>query len=87
MANIKPLGTRVAVKPQTQEETTASGIVLPDTASKERPKQGEVVAAGKDQQEVKVGDIVIFKEYAPTKIKINQEELYILDGDDILATI
>ena len=84
---IKPLGARVVVKPESPEEKTLSGIVLPDTASKEKPQKGKVVAIGAKQKDVKVGDTVIFKKYAPTEIEINDEDLYILDEEDILATI
>ena len=94
--NIKPIGARVVVAPEKAEEKTASGIVLPDTASKEKPQRGKVVAVGtgkttKDGKTiplpVKVGDIIIFKKYAPTEIEIDKEELFILDEDDILATV
>ena len=87
MTKIKPLKDRVVVKPQEAEEKTASGIVLPSNASKEQPQQGEVVAIGDEQKDVKIGDNVLFKSYAPTKIKISNEEIYILEGDDILAII
>lgn len=85
--NIKPLGARVLVRPETAEEKTSSGIVLPDTASKEKPQRGTVLAVGAEQKDVKKGDTVIFKKYAPTEIKIDNEELYILDEEDVLAVI
>lgn len=93
---IKPLGARAVVRPESKEETTSFGIVLPDTASKEKPQRGTIIAVGEGRKTddgknipmpVKVGDIVIFKKYAPTEIKIDNEELYILDEDDILATV
>lgn len=94
--NIKPLGDRVVVKALAQEEKTKSGIVLPDTA-KEKPQQGEVVAVGPGKMlengqrvplEVKVGDKVIYSKYAGTEIKIDGEEVLILDGSrDIYAII
>jgi len=94
--NIKPLGDRVVVKALAQEEKTKSGIVLPDTA-KEKPQQGEVVAVGRGMMlengqrvplEVKVGDKVIYSKYAGTEIKIDGEEVLILDGSrDIYAII
>jgi chaperonin GroES len=93
--NIKPLGDRVVVKPLAQEEKTKSGIVLPDTA-KEKPQQGEVLAVGsgrtlengqKVAPEVKVGDKVIFSKYAGTEIKIDGQEVIILNERDIHAII
>ena len=87
MNNIKPLKDRVVVKPKQAEEKTASGIVLPSSANNEQPQQGEVVAVGEKQKSVKVGDNVLFKSYSPAKIKISNQEIYILEGDDILAVI
>jgi chaperonin GroES len=93
--NLKPLGDRVVIRPLTQEQTTRSGIVLPDTA-KEKPQQGEVIAAGdgrvKDDGErvamdVKVGDKVLFAKYAGTEFKLDNEELLILSEKDILAIV
>lgn len=93
--NIKPLGDRVVVKPLAQEEKTKSGIVLPDTA-KEKPQQGEVLAVGSGRTlenglkvalEVKVGDKVIFSKYAGTEIKIDGQEVIILNERDIHAII
>lgn len=94
--NIKPLGDRVVVKALAQEEKTKSGIVLPDTA-KEKPQQGEVIAVGPGKilengqrvaLEVKVGDKVIYSKYAGTEIKIDGQEVLILDGGrDIYAII
>lgn len=94
--SIKPLGARVVVQPISAEEKSSSGIIIPDTASKEKPQKGKVIAVGDGRKtdegkiipmHVKVGDTVIFKKYAPTEIEIEKEELYILDEEDILATI
>lgn len=91
--NIKPLGDRVVVKPLAQEEKTKSGIVLPDTA-KEKPQQGEVLAVGtgkvlengqKVALEVSVGDKIIYSKYAGTEIKIDGQEVLILNERDIHA--
>src|SRR5690554_355478 len=79
---IKPLGDRVVVEPIQQEETTASGIVLPDTA-KEKPQEGKVVAVGSGRiengdrvaLEVKEGDRIIFSKYAGTEVKYDDKEL------------
>ena len=92
---LTPLGDRVVVRPLDNEQTTKSGIVLPDTA-KEKPQQGEVLAAGagrvKDDGErvpmdVKVGDKVLFAKYAGTEFKLDGEELLILSEKDILAVV
>ena len=66
---IKPLGERVLIKQTEQEEVTKSGIVLPGTASKEKPIIGEVLAVGSKIEEVKVGDKVIFEKYSGTEVK------------------
>lgn len=93
--NIKPLGDRVALKAIAQEQTTKSGIVLPDTA-KEKPQEGEIVAVGSGRSlengqraamEVKVGDKVIFSKYAGTEIKVDGEPVVILNERDILAIL
>lgn len=94
--NIKPLGSRVVIKPLEKEERTKSGILLPDTA-KEKPQQGKVMAVGtgrlletgtKVALEVKEGDTVIFSKYAGTEVKVDGEEYMILDGErDILAIV
>mgnify|MGYP000901023159 CR=1 FL=1 len=91
---IKPLGDRVVVEAIAKEETTASGIVLPDTA-KEKPQEGKVTAVGsgalKDGQriplEVKVGDRVLFSKYAGTEVKYDGKELLIMRESDILAVL
>ncbi len=92
---IKPLGDRVVVRVIEEEEVTASGIVLPDTA-KEKPQQGEVVAVGTGKMldsgekvalEVTEGDTIIFSKYAGTEVKIKGEELLILSERDILARV
>ena len=92
---LRPMGDRVVVRPAQQEQTTRSGIVLPDT-SKEKPQRGEVIAAGtgriaddgkRIEMEVKVGDTVLFAKYAGTEFKLEEEELLILSEKDILAVI
>jgi len=90
MANLSPLQDNVIVKPLESESTTASGIVIPDTVSKEKPRRGEVLAIGpgkdgKALESVKVGDTVVFTQYAPTEIKVDGQELYILGFDSLLA--
>jgi chaperonin GroES len=92
---LKPLGDRVVVKPQGREETTKSGIVLPDTA-KEKPQRGTIIAAGEGRRDddgdripldVKVGDVVLFAKYAGTEFKLEDQDLLILSEKDILAVI
>jgi chaperonin GroES len=93
--NLKPLADRVVVKVLEADETTASGIVIPDKA-KEKPQEGKVMAVGtgkvldngnKVEMEVKVGDKVIFSRYAGTEVKVEGEEYLILRQDDILALV
>ena len=87
---IKPLGNRVVIKRVEAEEKTASGIVLPGQA-KEKPQMAEVVAVGpgteEEKMEVKVGDTVIFSQYAGTEIKYQGEEYTILTQRDVLAIV
>jgi chaperonin GroES len=92
---IRPLHDRVLIKRVEEERKTASGIVLPDSAT-EKPNRGEVVAAGpgksNDKGEVRpmgvqVGDTVLFSQYAGTKVKVDDEELLMMGEDDILAVI
>ena len=87
---IKPLGDRVVIKKLEAEEKTASGIVLPGQA-KERPQVAEVVAVGPGTEAVemivKIGDNVIFSQYAGTEVKYDGEEYTILSQKDILATV
>ena len=92
--NLRPLEDRIVVRPSEAEETTVSGIVIPDTA-KEKPQQGEVLAAGPGRRseqsgevipvDVKVGDIVIYSKYGGTEITVDGEDLLILNGRDVLA--
>jgi chaperonin GroES len=93
--NLKPLGDRLIVEPTQQEETTASGIVLPETA-KEKPMQGKVLSIGpgarKDdgsriQMDVAQGDTVLYAKYAGTEVKIDNQKYLILKETDILAII
>lgn len=92
---LKPLGDRVVIRVLEQEEKTASGIFLPDTA-KEKPSQGEVVAVGPGKLQddgkrvaldVKVGDKIIFSQYAGTEVKFEGTKYLIVSERDILAII
>ena len=83
---LKPIGKRVVIKKLEAEEKTASGIVLP-TQAKEKPQLAEIVSIGKEVDEVKVGDKVVFKKYVGTEIKVGNEELTICEMEDILAIV
>ena len=83
---IKPLGERIVVKPlKEEEEKTEGGIYLPETASKEKPQKGKVIAVGPDFKGVKKGDTVIFAKYGGTEIKVDNEDYLVLGVDDVLA--
>ncbi|MCS6959883.1 MAG: co-chaperone GroES [Pseudanabaenaceae cyanobacterium SKYGB_i_bin29] len=95
VASVKPLGDRVLVKVLEQEQKTAGGIILPDTA-KEKPQIGEVVAVGngrvnddgkRQPVDVKVGDRVFYSKYAGTDLKIGNDDYVLLSEKDILATL
>src|ERR671932_654190 len=92
---LRPLGDKVVVRPTQREETTRSGIVLPDTA-KEKPQEGKVVAVGTGRVldngervalEVSVGDRIIFSKYAGTEVKYQGTEYLIVRENDILAVV
>ncbi|GAB4473158.1 MAG: co-chaperone GroES [Anaerolineales bacterium] len=93
--SLKPLGNRVVVEPIEQEEVTAGGIVLPETA-KEKPQKGKVLSVGPGERDdegkripldVKEGDTVLFAKYAGTEIKIDNKKLLILRESDLLAIV
>ena len=93
--NLKPLGSRVVVEPLEQEDVTAGGIVLPETA-KEKPQKGKVLSIGpgdrdesgkRIQMDVNVGDTVLFAKYAGTEIKVDGSKLLILRESDLLAIV
>jgi len=94
--NLQPLEDRIVVKPNEAEETTVSGLVIPDTA-KEKPQQGEVLAAGPGRRsdqtgdiippDVAVGDTVVYSKYGGTEITTDGEDLLILTSRDVLAIV
>ncbi len=95
MANIRPVGDRVVVKPAAREEVTKSGIVIPDTA-KEKPQEGTVIAVGNGRLldngdrapiDLREGDRVLFAKYGGTEFKLDGEEYLVLKENDILAII
>jgi chaperonin GroES len=93
---LKPLGDRLIVRAVDEEETTASGIVLPDTA-KEKPQKGEVLAVGEgawdedgDKRiplDVAEGDVVLYSKYGGTEVKVDGEDLLVLRESDVLAKV
>ncbi|MCL4446140.1 MAG: co-chaperone GroES [Actinobacteria bacterium] len=93
---LHPLDDRIVVRPGESEETTASGLVIPDTA-KEKPQQGEVLAVGPGRRaentgdviplDVAVGDTVVYSKYGGTEITVDGEDLLILSGRDVLAKL
>ena len=93
--SVKPLGNRVIIEPIEQDEVTASGIVLPDSA-KEKPQQGVILAAGPGERDdkgariamdVKTGDKVLFAKYAGTELKLDGKKLLILRESDLLGIL
>lgn len=93
--NLKPLGNRLVVEPIEQEEVTAFGIILPETA-KEKPQKGVVLATGagrrlengqRQPMEVKVGDKVLYAKYGGTELKLGDRQLIVLSEEDVLAIL
>jgi chaperonin GroES len=94
--NLKPLDDRIVVRPSEGEQTTISGIVIPDTA-KEKPQQGEVLAVGPGRRSevsgelipmnVAAGDIVVYSKYGGTEITVEGEDVLILTSRDVLAVV
>ena len=94
--NLQPLDDRIVVRPAAPEQTTASGLVIPDSAT-EKPQQGEVLAAGPGKRsdqtgeliamDVSVGDTVVYSKYGGTEISSAGEDLLILNARDVLAIV
>lgn len=88
--NIKPLADRVLVQPEAAEETTASGIIIPDTA-KEKPQRGTVIAVGSGKKDepmtVKAGDTVLYGKYSGTEITVDDVDYLIMRESDIFAIV
>ena len=86
--NFKPLGDRVLVKVQEPETKTASGIIIPDNATKEKPTQAEVIAIGADVEHVKVGDTVMYGQYARTAtVTLDMIEYLVMEVSEILGIL
>lgn len=93
---LKPVGDHIIVKAVSKEETSAAGIIIPDTIDKERSERGEVIAVGpgkeletgkRSSMDVAVGNKVLFKKYAPDEVKIDKEEFLIIRMEDVMAII
>lgn len=93
---IKPLSDYILIEPLKEEEKTKSGIIIPQTADKEQPQEGKVIAVGpgkllksgeRAKMEVKVGDKVLFRKYGPDEIKVDDKEYLIAKQEDILAIL
>ena len=83
----KPLGARVLLRPVEREEATASGIVLPATAKRDK-QNSEVVAVGaREDVSVRVGDMVVYRKYSGTKIEVDGDDQLVVDADDILGVV
>jgi len=83
----QPLGKRVLVEREEEVSKTASGIIIPDNASKEKPSSGKVVALGKECEDVKVGDKVVFAKYAGSEVTLDDKKYLILNLEDVLGVI
>lgn len=95
MAKVVPTGDNVVVEPVV-EEVSSSGIIIPETASKEKPMEGKVIAVGPGkltddgkrlEMEIKEGDMVLFSKYGPTEVKVEGKEVLILSASDIYAKL
>lgn len=94
--HLKPISDHIVVKPVSAEEKSASGIIIPDTVSKERPERGEVISVGpgrelengqRSKMDVQPGQVVLFKKYAPDEVKISGEEFLIIRMEDVMAIV
>lgn len=93
---LKPLSNHIFLEPVEEERSTESGIIIPDTADKEKPIKGKIIAVGEGKlndegkrmpMSVKVGDTVLFKKYGPDEIEVEGKKYLVGDEDDILAVI
>ena len=93
---LRPLADRLIVEALTTDEVTKAGIILPDTVDREKPEKGKVVAVGNGKlldngsrasMDVKIGDTVVFKKYAPDEVKIDGKDYLVLSESDIMAVI
>ncbi len=93
---LKPVSDHIIVKAISKEETSASGIIIPDTIDKERSERGEVIAVGpgreletgkRSSMDVVVGNKILFKKYAPDEVKVDKQEFLIIRMEDVMAII
>lgn len=93
---LRPLEDRLVVEAMNEMETTVSGIIIPETVSKEKPQKGKVIAVGNGKMDesgkripmdIKVGDVVLFTKYGPTEVKVNGQTLLILSQSDVLGVL
>lgn len=92
---IQPVNDYILINPEKAEEKTASGIFIPDTASKEKPQKAKVVAVGPGKfddekrvvMSVKVGDTILYSKYGPTEVKLDGEEYFFIQDSDVIAVI
>ncbi|MEK9132604.1 MAG: co-chaperone GroES [Patescibacteria group bacterium] len=96
LKKLRPMDDRILVEPVEAESATSFGLVLPDTASKEKPQKGKVVAVGPGKltedgkrvaMTVKAGDTILYTKYGPTEVKVEGKEIYFLQESDVLAII
>lgn len=94
--NLQPLNDHIFIEPMDEEKTTKSGIVLPDTAEKQKPIRGKIVAVGPGKlnekgervpMSVKIGDVVLFKKYGPDELEVDEKKYLVGEESDILAII
>ncbi len=95
-SKLRPLEDRIVVEPMSEMETSVSGIIIPDSVSKGKPKKGKVVAVGEGKydtngkripMDIKVGDVVLLEDWGATEVKIDGKELYVIDAGRILAIL
>lgn len=93
---LRPMDDRILVEPVEEETATSFGLVLPDTASREKPQKGRVIAVGPGKitedgkrisMTVKKGDVVLYTKYGPTEVKVSGKEIYFLQESDVLAIV
>ncbi len=93
---LTPISDHIVVKPVSAEQKSASGIIIPDTVSKERPERGEIISVGPGREldngqlskmSVQPGQVVLFKKYAPDEVKIGGQEFLIIKMEDVMAIV
>ncbi len=85
-APLQPLGDYVVAQAEAAKSKTASGLYIPESAT-EKPKTAKIVAVGKDVKQVKVGDVIVYKGYSTTEVKVEKEDYILVKEEDILATV